>query len=46
MLGFAQPVVFGKEIGQDPKYDLIARYAKACDSTKSPSILQRIYQLV
>ncbi len=32
------PVVSGKEIG-NLRYDLIARYAKAWDSTKSPSIL-------
>ena len=36
-MGLLQLVVFGNEIGSFLK-DLIARKAKACDSTKSPSI--------
>ena len=35
--GFLHPVVSGKDIGS-LKIDLKARKAKACDSTKSPSI--------
>ena len=35
--GSLHPVVFGNVIGK-PKKDHIARYAKAWDSTKSPSI--------
>ena len=38
-MGNLQLVVDGNEIGS-PKYDLIARNANACDSTKSPSILK------
>ncbi len=37
IVGLTQPVVFGKEIGLF-KILLIAKYAKACDSIKSPSI--------
>ena len=33
--GLLHLVVSGNEIGS-PKYDLIARYPKACDSIKSP----------
>ena len=36
--GFLHPVVLGKDIGRSIK-DLIAKYAKACDSTKSPFTL-------
>ena len=39
MQGFVHPVVFGNEIGRF-SIDLIERYAKAWDSTKSPSILK------
>ena len=38
MQGDEQPVVWGKEIGKDST-DLIAKYAKAWDSIKSPSKL-------
>ena len=36
--GLLHPVVSGKEIGKE-RNDLIAIYANACDSTKSPFIL-------
>ena len=35
----SHPVVLGNEIG-NLRYDLIAKYPKACDSIKSPSILK------
>ena len=39
MEGVLHPVVFGKEIGSLSK-DRMAKYAKACDSIKSPFILK------
>ena len=45
MLGNLHPVVDGNEIGKFKK-DLIARYAKACDSTKSPWILSSSINLI
>ena len=45
MQGFVHPVVFGNEIGRF-SIDLIERYAKAWDSTKSPSILKASSNLI
>ena len=45
MHGFSHPVVSGNEIGNLRK-DLIARYAKACDSIKFPSIPKSSINLI